>query len=45
MKRKASKARAWCPKCERHHIAYIDWIGRGTPRILCESCKYIKAGK
>jgi hypothetical protein len=28
-----------CPKCGRKHVMAIRWIGRGTPRKFCLSCK------
>jgi hypothetical protein len=29
-----------CPKCDRHHLAWINWTGRGIPRIYCYECKH-----
>ena len=28
-----------CPKCGQRHIMAFHWIGRGTPRKYCPSCK------
>jgi hypothetical protein len=28
-----------CPKCAQRHIMAFHWIGRGTPRKYCQSCK------
>ena len=28
-----------CPKCGQKHIMAFHWIGRGTPRKYCPSCK------
>ena len=28
-----------CPKCEKTHKLKIRWIGLGTPRMYCSSCK------
>jgi len=28
-----------CPKCGQKHKMSFHWIGRGTPRKYCPSCK------
>jgi ribosomal protein S27AE len=28
-----------CPKCGKKHIMNFHWIGRGTPRKYCQSCR------
>jgi hypothetical protein len=28
-----------CPKCGKHHIFVMHWIGRGMPRKFCSSCR------
>ena len=28
-----------CPKCNVRHKAYLYWVGRGTPRKFCRSCR------
>lgn len=28
-----------CPKCGVKHVVNFRWIGRGTPRKFCRSCK------
>jgi hypothetical protein len=28
-----------CPKCEQIHKMNIHWMGRGTPRKYCTTCK------
>ena len=28
-----------CPKCGQKHVMTFRWIGRGTPRKYCQSCK------
>jgi len=28
-----------CPKCGERHILNFHWIGRGTPRKFCSTCK------
>jgi transposase-like protein len=28
-----------CPKCGQRHVMAFHWIGRGTPRKYCPSCK------
>ncbi len=28
-----------CPKCGQNHKMSFHWIGRGTPRKYCPSCK------
>ena len=28
-----------CPKCGQRHVMAFHWIGRGTPRKYCLSCK------
>lgn len=30
-----------CPNCQRTHMVKMLWIGRGTPRIFCQSCRHI----
>jgi transposase-like protein len=34
-----SKVECVCPKCGRKHIMNFHWIGRGTPRKYCQSCR------
>ena len=31
----------YCPKCEKTHKRFINWAGRGTPRIYCVTCEKI----
>jgi transposase-like protein len=33
------KIECLCPKCGRKHVMSFHWIGRGTPRKYCQSCK------
>ena len=33
------KVECLCPKCGRKHVMTFHWIGRGTPRKYCQSCK------
>jgi len=33
------KVECICPKCGQRHIMTFHWIGRGTPRKYCPSCK------
>ena len=33
------KVECICPKCSQRHIMTFHWIGRGTPRKYCPSCK------
>ena len=33
------KVECLCPKCGRKHVMTFHWIGRGTPRKYCPSCK------
>ena len=33
-----------CPRCERQHQVYMNWTGRGKPRIYCELCKPAVSG-
>ncbi len=28
-----------CPKCRQRHIMNLYWIGRGTPRKYCPTCR------
>jgi len=28
-----------CPRCGQKHVMTFHWIGRGTPRKFCPSCK------
>jgi hypothetical protein len=28
-----------CPRCGKQHQVYINWTGRGKPRIYCELCR------
>lgn len=28
-----------CPKCGQRHVMAFHWIGRGTPRKYCPTCK------
>ena len=30
-----------CPKCVKTHFIKMHWIGRGTPRKFCPSCRNI----
>jgi hypothetical protein len=34
-----SKVECICPKCDKKHILSFHWIGRGTPRKYCQSCR------
>lgn len=34
-----SKVECICPKCGKKHIMNFHWIGRGTPRKYCQSCR------
>jgi transposase-like protein len=34
-----SKVECLCPKCGKKHIMNFHWIGRGTPRNYCQSCR------
>ena len=33
------KVECICPMCDKKHTMNINWIGRGTPRKYCQSCK------
>jgi len=33
------KVECICPKCGQKHKMNFHWIGRGTPRKYCPSCK------
>jgi len=33
------KVECLCPKCGQRHVMAFHWIGRGTPRKYCPSCK------
>ena len=33
------KVECICPKCGERHVMAFHWIGRGTPRKYCPSCK------
>ena len=33
------KVECICPKCGERHVLAFHWIGRGTPRKYCQSCK------
>jgi hypothetical protein len=33
------KVNCICPKCGEQHVMAFHWIGRGTPRKYCPSCK------
>jgi len=33
------KVECICPKCSQKHVMAFHWIGRGTPRKYCQSCK------
>jgi hypothetical protein len=33
------KVECICPKCSQRHVMTFHWIGRGTPRKYCQSCK------
>ena len=28
-----------CPKCGKHHMIVMHWIGRGIPRKFCPGCR------
>jgi hypothetical protein len=30
-----------CPKCEKEHETYLQWSGRGIPRVFCPACRPI----
>ena len=34
-----SKVECICPQCDKKHILNFHWIGRGTPRKYCQSCR------
>jgi hypothetical protein len=34
-----SKIECICPKCGKKHVMNFRWVGRGTPRKFCPSCK------
>lgn len=34
-----TKIECICPKCGQRHVMNFHWIGRGTPRKFCPSCK------
>ena len=34
---------AKCPKCDALHEVYIQWTGRGMPRIFCGNCRPVVA--
>ena len=34
-----TKVECICPKCGQRHVLAFHWIGRGTPRKYCPSCK------
>ena len=34
-----TKVECICPKCGQRHVVVFNWIGRGTPRKYCQSCK------
>jgi hypothetical protein len=34
-----SKVECICPKCGKRHVMNFHWIGRGTPRKFCSSCR------
>jgi hypothetical protein len=38
------KVECICPKCGERHVLAFHWIGRGTPRKYCQSCKGGSAG-
>ena len=33
-----------CPKCGEDHRAFLQWTGRGVPRIFCADCRPLVAG-
>ena len=33
-----------CPKCRKQHEIRMRWVGRGVPRIYCDSCKHLVGG-
>jgi hypothetical protein len=32
-----------CPKCGQHHKTFMNWSGRGIPRIYCSLCRPVVA--
>lgn len=28
-----------CPRCGLVHRSFMEWTGRGTPRIFCHNCR------
>jgi hypothetical protein len=34
-----TKVECICPKCGQKHKMNFHWIGRGTPRKYCPTCK------
>ena len=35
------KTEARCPKCEKLHNKWLDWKGRGIPRMFCPECAHV----
>jgi hypothetical protein len=35
------KTECYCPKCDRLHNKWLDWKGRGTPRMFCPECNHV----
>lgn len=38
-----SRVACVCPKCLRVHTIKMHWIGRGTPRKFCQTCRNANA--
>lgn len=38
-RKEAHKTRAKCPCCQQWHVVDIHYIGTGTPRFFCDTCK------
>ena len=30
-----------CPKCDKLHNKWLDWKGRGIPRMFCPECAHV----
>ena len=35
------KTEARCPKCDKLHNKWLDWKGRGIPRMFCPECNHV----